>query len=108
MQVRFFENVLGDGSNRIQLTLEGTGANRSAIGARVSVTAGGVTQTQEVGGGYGHYGAQNDAMLHFGLGQHCFAKVSVRWPDAPLTEQTVYAGSGQRIRLTQGGAPAYQ
>ena len=58
-QVRFFENVLGDGGNFLQLKLEGgEGTNRAAIGARVTVTAGGVTQVQEVDGGHGLYGTQ--------------------------------------------------
>ncbi len=78
---------------------------RSAIGARVRVTAGGVTQTQEVGGGYGHYGAQNERVLHFGLGSACVAKVSVRWPDAALTEQTFVVHAGQRVRVVQNQAP---
>ena len=39
----------------------------------VEVSAGGVTQTQEVGGGHGHYGIQNDRILHFGLGEACEA-----------------------------------
>lgn len=41
------------------------------IGTRVEVTAGGVTQMQEVSGGYGQLGIQNDLRLHFGLGEVC-------------------------------------
>ncbi|MCC6551697.1 MAG: CRTAC1 family protein [Polyangiaceae bacterium] len=108
-QVRMFENVLGQGGNWIQLSLAGAAgtasANRAAIGARVTVTAGGVTQTQEVGGGHGHYGAQNDLTLHFGLGEACEAEVTVRWPDAGLSEQQITLPAGYRFRLEQGGAP---
>ncbi len=105
-QIRAFENTLGDGGNWLQITLEGgAGTNRSAIGARVEVTAGGVTQTQEVGGGYGHYGAQNDMTLHFGLGTACDAQVVVRWPNAELTEQTLELVSGYRYAVVQGEAP---
>ncbi len=49
------------------LKLEGTKSNRSAIGARVKITAGSVSQLQEVRSG-GSYLSQNDFRLHFGLG----------------------------------------
>jgi hypothetical protein len=102
MQVRAFENVYGDAGNWIQLRLEGVTANRSAIGARVRVTAGGVTQTQEIGGGYGHYGAQDDLVLHFGLGDACEAEVEIRWPNAELEVQQLALPGGHRFAVTQG------
>ncbi len=108
-QTRFFENILGETGNWVQLELKGgagTGANGAAIGARVNVTAGGITQTQEIGGGHGHYGAQQDTTLHFGLGEACTAEVSVRWPDVALTTQTFDVVSGYRYRLAPGEKPA--
>lgn len=103
--VRFFENVLGEQGNFLQIRLEGAaGTNRSAVGARVSVKAGDITQTQEVGGGYGHYGAQHDMVLHFGLGAACEAEVTVRWPNADLTTETVTLPAGHRVYLKQGEA----
>jgi hypothetical protein len=105
MQVRLFENVMENG-NWIQLQLEGTGdSNRAAIGARVTVTSADVTQTQEVGGGFGHYGAQNDMVLHFGLGEGCEAEVTVRWPDAALTETSYTLPAGHRFFLMLGTPP---
>ncbi|MEM9191562.1 MAG: CRTAC1 family protein [Myxococcota bacterium] len=102
-QVRFFENLGADG-NFLQLRLVGgAGSNRSAIGARVTVQAGGVTQTQEVDGGYGHYGSSADPVLHFGLGTACEAEVTVRWPDRDLTTETIALPAGHRFQLTQGG-----
>jgi hypothetical protein len=104
-QVRYFENV-SPPQNFVQLALVGAaGTNRSAIGARVRVTAGGVTQTFEVGGGHGHYGMQDDLVVHAGLGTACEASVTVRWPDAALTEQTFTLPAGHRYRITQGAAP---
>ncbi len=107
--VRFFENVTGeeDGAlgNFVQLRLEGDTANRAAIGARVTVTAGGVTQTQDVGGGYGHYGAQNDLLLHFGLGTACEAEVAVQWPDSDRSTQSFTVGGGYRYHVVQGQEP---
>jgi enediyne biosynthesis protein E4 len=112
--VRLFENTAGSKSNWTQLALVGTGAtNRAAIGARVIVTttdASGatITQTQEVGGGFGHFGAQNDLALTFGLGDACEADVEVRWPDASLTTQKVKVQAGYRFTLTQGADPVPQ
>ena len=106
-QIRFFENIIGQAGNYVQLTLTGgPGTNRSAVGARVTLKAGDVTQTKEVGGGYGHYGAQDDLTLHFGLGDACEAEVTVRWPDAALTTQTFKLVSGYRFTLTQGEQPS--
>ncbi|HEY8431273.1 MAG TPA: CRTAC1 family protein [Sandaracinaceae bacterium] len=105
-QVRFFENLAGDGGNFLQLRLEGgEGTNRAAIGARVRVTAGGVTQTQEVTGGHGHFGTQSDLVLHFGLGAACEAEVEIRWPDAALTTETHVLPAGHRFHVPQGRRP---
>ncbi|MFO0618023.1 MAG: CRTAC1 family protein [Polyangiaceae bacterium] len=105
-QLRLFENVLGQNGNYIQLTLTGGDtSNRSAIGARVSVKAGGITQTQEVNGGHGHYGSQDDLTLHFGLGAACDAEVTIRWPDAELTTQTFKLPAGYRFTVTEGADP---
>jgi hypothetical protein len=105
-QVRFFENVLGQDGNFVELTLTGGPAtNRAAIGARVTVKAGDVTQTKEVSGGFGHYGSQNDLTLHFGLGDACEADVTIRWPDGSLTTQSFKLPSGYRFTVTQGEPP---
>jgi len=92
--------------NFIQLHLVGgSGTNREAIGARATVTAGGATQVQEIEGGHGHYGLQNDAVLTFGIADACAGLVTVRWPDASLTTEMVNLGAGHRYRLEQGHAP---
>ena len=104
-QIRAFENVYASAGGWIQLRLEGVAANRAAIGARVRVTANGQTQTQDIGGGYGHYGAQDDLVLHFGLGaltDACAVEVEIRWPDAALEVQTLTLPAGHRFLVTQG------
>lgn len=64
----------------IILKLEGTRANRSAIGARVTVVANGHSQTQEVRSG-GSYLSQNDLRLHFGLGAAAVVdRIDILWP----------------------------
>ena len=92
-QVRLFENQLS--GRYVQIRLEGRdGSNRSAIGARVVLEHDGMTQSQQVGGGFGHYGMQNDLVLHFGLGSSCEANVLVYWPDkeGSVTEKKIQAG----------------
>ena len=60
--------------------LVGTKSNKAAIGARVTVTAGGVTQFMQVRSG-SSYLSQNDLRLHFGLGvSSVMEKVEVSWP----------------------------
>jgi len=93
------------GGNWLQLQLVGgAGSNRSAIGARVTVHAGGVAQTAELDGGHGHFGIHNDLVLHFGLGSACtIGKIEVRWPDKGGTVQT-FTGvqANYLVRLVQG------
>ncbi|MFN7143934.1 MAG: CRTAC1 family protein [Myxococcota bacterium] len=72
-EVHFYENTAPVGN---WIRLEGL-----PVGVRVDLTAGGVTQTQEVSGGYGHAGIQNDTALHFGLGEACLVEeIVATWP----------------------------
>ena len=67
-------------NHRVLFQLVGTKSNRAAIGARVTIHAGGMTQFDEVRGG-GSYLSQNDLRLHFGLGSATkIDLVEVRWP----------------------------
>ncbi len=62
------------------LKLRGARSNRDAIGARVSISAAGHTQTAEVRSG-GSYLSQSDLRLHFGLGAAAsIDRIEVRWP----------------------------
>lgn len=66
-------------SRWLSIKLVGTHCNRDAIGARVTVVSGGVTQIREVKSGSG-YLSQNDLRLHFGLGDATRVdKLTVRW-----------------------------
>ncbi len=105
-QVQLYENLVGNHNRWLQLRLEGgEGSNRSAIGARVSVTANRVTQTQTVDGGHGRFGLQRDFMLHFGLGTACDAEVTITWPDAERSQQTFQVEPDQRLFVRQGQEP---
>jgi hypothetical protein len=68
------------GGNWVLLKLEGVKSNRTAIGARVRLTAGELTQTDEVRSG-GSYLSQNDLRLHFGLGTaRRINRIEIDWP----------------------------
>ena len=67
------------------IKLAGSRSNRSAIGARVMVSAAGRVQTDELRSG-GSYLSQNDMRLHFGLGSGTRAdSITVRWPSGEKT-----------------------
>jgi hypothetical protein len=106
--MRVYRNDL-PGGNFIRITLVGVTANRSAIGARVRVTTGSHTQTQEVSGGYGHVSIQNDLALTFGLGDACnIDKIEVRWPDAKNSvDSFTDVRANYRVEIRQGGDLKY-
>lgn len=90
-----------DGGNRqhwIELLLVGAG-QRDALGARVTVTAGGARQVRERQSG-GSYLSSHDPRLHFGLGRATKADIAIRWPDGQV--QTLAAvDANQIIRVVQ-------
>jgi hypothetical protein len=78
--VLVYANTVAPGRHWIGFDLEGTGSNRSAIGARVEVHWNGRRQVQEVSGGNG-FSSQNQRRLHYGLGAAATVdRVVIRWP----------------------------
>jgi enediyne biosynthesis protein E4 len=72
----------------ISLKLVGTGSNRNAVGAKVWLKAGGLTQVDEVRSG-DSYISHSDWRLHFGLGPATqVAEVIVRWPNGATEKLT--------------------
>jgi enediyne biosynthesis protein E4 len=70
-----------DRNHRVLFKLVGVKSNKAAIGARVTVKAGGFSQINEVRGG-ASYLSQNDLRLHFGLGANeKMSEVDIRWPN---------------------------
>jgi hypothetical protein len=119
-QVRFFQNQLTDKKSWLQIKPLGKGqgpgtANKAAIGARVTVRLPGGScapplmhgcLVQEVGGGHGHFGTQNERVLHFGLGAVAAGtkvSVTVRWPrkNGKDTEQAFSLTPGRRYELLE-------
>lgn len=73
-------------NHRVLFQLVGTKSNRSAIGARMTVTAGKLVQMSEVRAG-GSYISQNDPRLHFGLGNASLIdEIQIRWPNGRLEQ----------------------
>lgn len=88
--IKLYRNDVGSLNHWLQVTLRGVGApgyaNRAAIGAKVQVTAGGITRTRIVDAGSGHQGPQRPLTLTFGLGAATTVdSIRVRWPNASLT-----------------------
>ncbi len=70
----------GNTAQWLGVKLVGTHCNRDAIGTRVTVVSGDVTQIREIKSGSG-YLSQNALRLHFGLGAaRAVDTLTVRWP----------------------------
>ncbi|MDF1582311.1 MAG: CRTAC1 family protein [Methyloprofundus sp.] len=82
---KLYHNI-GNGNHWLEIDLEGTSANRDALGAIVKISAGGVTQTRVQDGGV-HHRSQNAQRLHFGLGKNNkIDKIQVQWPGGKMQE----------------------
>jgi hypothetical protein len=72
------------GNHWVSLELAGTKSNRLAIGARLKLVAGGMTQTAQIHSG-GSYLSQHDFRVHFGLGTATkIDSVEIHWPSGAV------------------------
>jgi len=103
-QIHLFRNEVGQRKHWLYVTLKGVSANRLGIGAKVSVTAGCVTQTREISGGKGTFGAGDPAYAHFGLGELTrIDRLEVRWPTNPSKVQVfTNVAVDQFLEITEG------
>ena len=82
---RLYRNDLGAGSNFLNIKLKGPYPNTEAVGARVSLTAGGMTQMRELRAG-NNFVSQDPVVAHFGLGDATLVeRINIRWPDGKRT-----------------------
>ena len=94
-------NEDGRRRNFLVVDLRGTHANRSAIGARITVRAGDLVQTAERRSG-SSYLSQDDSRLHFGLdARKQVDSIAVRWPNGTV-QQFANPPVNTFIRLTEG------
>ena len=69
---------------QLEIDLEGVFSNRDGIGAKVYVTAGGVTQLRQQTGGM-HDQVQNDSRLHFGLADNTMIEeIKIEWSSGTI------------------------
>jgi hypothetical protein len=95
------KNENRSGNRWLSVKLIGTRSNRSAIGARVTVTAGGRKQIREVLSG-SSYISQSDLRQHFGLGlAGKVEQIEVRWPNGQV-ELAGPAEANQFLTITEG------
>jgi hypothetical protein len=93
-------NDLRGSRHWLKVRLEGVKSNRSAIGARVLVHAGGRTQAQAVLSQSSFYSC-NDFRLHFGLGTATSADVEIHWPNG-LHETLKRVATNQLVTVREG------
>jgi hypothetical protein len=103
---RLLRNEGKTGNHWMRLVLKGDGehSNRSAIGARVTVEAGGLVQHREVIAARG-YLSQSELPLTFGLGKaDKIDKITIQWPGRDPGPATVLENVtvDQVLPITQG------
>ncbi|GAB1429444.1 hypothetical protein MASR2M18_02760 [Ignavibacteria bacterium] len=82
MQVMLLRNDIGNKNNFISVKLNPpAGVNRNAVGARITVYTGKMSQIREVSAGGGHFAGQQHFIQLFGLGKYeHIDSIVVRWP----------------------------
>ncbi len=99
-------NEIGTTRGFLAIDLEGTRSNRDAIGAVVTIEAGGQKQVRYIAAGSG-FASQNGARLYFGLGELTkIDALTVRWQDGTVERFTATdkgeIAARQFLKLTQG------
>jgi hypothetical protein len=95
-------NDYSGGHSWIDIELQGTRSNRSAIGATVVVSSGKQRQARTVLSQSSYY-SHDDFRLHFGLGdQRKVDRIEVRWPSG--NTETFSDVEGRRLLIIKEGA----
>jgi len=105
-EVGLFRNDVGNrsGNHWLNVRLVGKAANRSGIGARITVVTGETRQIREIRAGSGLANHQDAPEACFGLGKASRVdELIVRWPDGKRTAQTFKGVPADRfVTVTQG------
>lgn len=98
------ELIRNDGGNKnhwLAIRLIGVGSNRDGVGARIELTAGGITQFDQAKGGMSYLSA-SDPRIYFGLGQLRQAdRVEIHWPSGK-TEVLKDVQANQLLSIQEG------
>ena len=78
--MELYRNITEGTGNWLTIALQQQGGNRNAVGAQVTVQAGGTSQMQQITVGGGHAGGKA-LPLHFGIGNAPGAAIHILWPD---------------------------
>jgi hypothetical protein len=96
-----YHGATAGSGNWVQFKLTGTKSNRDAIGARITLTAGGLTQIREIDGGNG-YAGQSSKRAHIGIGTASkIDSLQVRWPSG-LVEKISGAAVNKINKIVEG------
>lgn len=97
---KLFCNITSNTNNFLNIRLVGTASNKSAIGAKIKLTAGGVSQYREVLPVQG-IGSQNSLRQHFGLGNATIVtSIEIKWPSG-YTQTITNQNINQFITITE-------
>ena len=99
--LELYRNDSTDSGNWLEIQLDATVSNRSAINSLVKLKAGGLNMMRQVKGGHSAH-SQDDLLLHFGLGGAVQAdEIRVFWPSGAQDLLTNVA-AGALIVVTEG------
>jgi hypothetical protein len=100
-RVSIFKNHQPGDNNWIAFELEGRASNKSAIGAKLTLVWGGMSQARVVYGGIG-FCSQNQRALHFGIGtSQQVDKIIIDWPSG-LQQELPAMEINQLHHITEG------
>jgi hypothetical protein len=86
--------------NWLQVKLNGTRSNRSALGAKVICRGSGRTQVKYVANSVG-YASSSDLRVHFGLREDTKVSLEIHWPSG-IIQKLVEVQSNQRLEVEEG------
>jgi tetratricopeptide (TPR) repeat protein len=102
-QLRILRNVMNEIGNSVSFQLRGTKSNRDAIGAAVTVEAGGRRQIKYLQAGSGFL-SQHSKELFFGVGDFAgTVSATIRWPSG-LSQTFQQLPVNHRIEIEEGSA----
>ena len=98
---------LGGPEHWLEIKLVGTKSNRDAVGARLTLEAGGKRQVREVHTGSSYLSASS-LVQHFGLANaETIDTLEIRWPSGRITRLTDL-GADKQLMLVEGRAEPAQ
>ena len=101
-RIKLYENISSGQGNYLQIDLNATVSNRSAIGTLVEATVGSTTYMRQVNGGASAH-SQDDLVVHFGLGSATTVdELKISWPSGTVQTLT-NVGVNQLMTVTEEG-----